>query len=78
MNTYPNHSDIIDQIILPLLGGFAGDFDVEAIADEISEWHTVRTTTGDIDLTRSGLILKEEYAADDADLTTVLDKHNIA
>ena len=78
MNLYTSHSDIIDQIILPLLGDFAADFDVEAIADEISEWHTAHTAGGDIDLDRSGLVLKAEYAADDADLTVILDKHNAA
>ena len=77
MDIYSSHSDIIDQVILPLLGDFAADFDVEAIADELAEWRDVYTADGSIDLTRSGLTLKPEFD-DAAVLSEMLDRHNLA
>lgn len=38
MNTYTTAQDVIEQVVIPSLGEYAADFDVEAIAADITEW----------------------------------------
>lgn len=60
MKIYSSITDIQDFVVTSL-GDFAGDYDIEAIVDEISDWHNEVDADGNIRLDRSGLIVKPEY-----------------
>lgn len=50
MATFTTITDVIEQIVLPSLGEYAADYDVEAIARDIYEWQDgqiVITAEGD-------------------------------
>lgn len=46
----------IAQVVRPSLGEYADDYDVRAIAQEMTEWQDEITPSGDINLNHSGFI----------------------
>ena len=71
---YSSITDVYPQI-LDLLGDDVEDFDVDAIAQEITEWYDYLLPTGAIAAGSSGLRIRAEYADDVDALNAVLAKH---
>lgn len=60
--------DDVRALIADACGDHADDFDIDTIADEITEWYTYRDANGNGRESLSGYRLKEQYADDgDAD-----------
>lgn len=57
---YASIEDVVTREVVPALGDHVGDFDVEAIARELFEWHTERTEQGDILVNRSGYRMRAD------------------
>ena len=55
---YPTIQEAIEREILPVLGGYAEDFDVRAIADGALECVTPEDDQGRLRVDRAGVVLK--------------------
>ena len=55
---YPTIQEAIEREILPALGGYAEDFDVRAIADDVFEYVTPEDDRGRVRVDRAGFVLK--------------------
>lgn len=53
---YTTATDYIDQVVIPALGDYAGEFNIDAITEEMLVWHDEINKDGNIVVTRSGLI----------------------
>lgn len=67
---YQTRTDAINHEIIATIGPEWEDFDTDAIADEILEWHDEKNTQGEILLTSSGYRVK-----DDIDFWSVVESH---
>ena len=65
MTIYTSITEIRDYVTTAL-GDYADDYDIDAIADEISEWTQAADEAGNILLNNSGLTIKAEYAEDES------------
>lgn len=55
---YPTIQEAIEREILPVLGGYAEDFDVRAIAEDVFEYVTPEDDRGRVWVDRAGFVLK--------------------
>ena len=55
---YPTIQEAIEREVLPALGGYAEDFDVRAIADDVFEYVTPEDDRGRARVDRAGFVLK--------------------
>lgn len=67
---YSTISNYINEVILPALGEFASEFDVEAIARDMLTRHDVYTTDGWVNASLSGYVER-----DDMGFWTVVESH---
>lgn len=67
---YTTATDYTDQVVIPALGDYAGEFNIDAIAEEMLVWHDEINEDGDIVVTRSGLVEDPEK-----DFWTVVQAH---
>ena len=72
MTIYTTITDYITQVVGPALGEYKNDYDTEAIASEMTEWHDEKDANGNILLNASGLVER-----DDADFWEIAQKHEI-
>lgn len=72
MTIYTTITDYIAQVVNPALGEYADDYDVEAIAQDMTEWHDEKDANGNILLNASGLVER-----DDVDFWEIAQKHEI-
>lgn len=70
MTMYSRMEDFILHEILEPLGDCSDQFDVEAIAEEIAEWHNEITDNNEVNLNKSGFRVK-----DSIDFWAVAEKH---
>lgn len=63
-------NDYINQEVIPALGDYADDYDVEAIAHDMLLWHEETHRLGATDANHSGFIIR-----DDVDFWDVADLH---
>ena len=56
MTIYTTKQDYISQVIIPALGDYAAEHDIDAIADEMLNWHNEVDGNGDINLGRSSFV----------------------
>lgn len=67
MDIYTTKQDYIAQVIEPVLGEYAADHDIDAIADAMLVWRDEINDKGQINLGRSGFVENP-----DQDLWTVV------
>ena len=67
---YQNRADAILHEIIAIIGPEWDEFDTDAIADEILEWHDEKTPKGEIILPQSGYRVK-----DDIDFWETVESH---
>ena len=68
---YSTASDYINDVVLPALGEYADEHDVDAIAADMTMWHDEIDEAGNISLDKSGLVER-----DDVDFWDVVDSHS--
>ena len=66
---YQTIDDYKEQVVIPSLGDYADEHDVDAIADEMTEWHE-EVVNGNIMANKSGLVVRS-----DKDFWQVVEKH---
>ena len=59
MVIYTTKQDYIAQVIVPALGDYAAEHDIDAIADDMLHWHNEVDSNGDINIGRSGFVEHE-------------------
>ena len=57
---YTTITDYITQVVEPALGEFVDDYDTEAIASDMLDWHKATDEDGNILLNHSGLVEKSD------------------
>lgn len=57
---YTTISDYIDQEVAPALGEWKDDYDMEAIAQDMLEWHSEPHPLGGINGDTFGLVVRED------------------
>lgn len=67
---YTTISDYIAQEVAPALGEWKDDYDMEAIAHEMLEWHSEPHPLGGINADTFGLVVR-----DDVDFWDVVERH---
>lgn len=67
---YQNRTEAINHEIIATIGPEWEDFDTDAIADEILEWHDETNPQGEILLNRSGYRVKNNI-----DFWTIVESH---
>lgn len=67
---YTTISDYIAQEVAPALGEWKDDYDMEAIAHEMLEWHSEPHPLGGINADTFGLVVRE-----DVDFWDVVQRH---
>lgn len=67
---YQDRTDAINHEIIAVIGPEWDEFDIDAIADEILEWHDETNPQGEILLNRSGYRVK-----DDIDFWEIVESH---
>ena len=72
MDIYTAKQDYIAQVITPALGDYAAEHDIDAIADEMLNWHNEVDGNGDINIGRSGYMEDE-----DKDFWEVVEAHAV-
>lgn len=60
MTIYTSTTDYITAVVSPALTNCDGDYDHEAIAAAMTEWHEEKNTNGEILLDKSGLVERED------------------
>ncbi|MDK6814520.1 hypothetical protein QP363_11020 [Corynebacterium sp. UMB6689] len=70
MTIYSRLDEAILREIIEPLGEYANEFDIDAIADEMIDWHDEYNAKGEININRSGFHIKE-----DADLWEIIERH---
>lgn len=57
---YPTITDYRDQVVIPALGEYADDYDTDAIAEHMTEWHDEVDTNRATIASQSGLIERND------------------
>ncbi|WP_344251467.1 hypothetical protein [Brevibacterium sanguinis] len=76
MPRFATVDDVIDRHVVPTLGEYAADFDVDAIASEVTAYRADEYPAhpGSINLSTTGL----EVAVTDAEFWEIVARHDIA
>ncbi|MGY0887130.1 hypothetical protein ACW675_07245 [Corynebacterium aurimucosum] len=72
MTLYSRRDEAILREIIEPLGETANEFDIDAIADEMIDWHDDYNAKGEINVNRSGFHIKEG-----ADLWEIIERHTL-
>lgn len=68
---YSDATSYINDVIIPALGQYAAHYDVEAITADMTAWHNAIDADGNINMSGSGLVER-----DDVDFWDVVAKHS--